>query len=123
MRGQVSECQEGTLIGAQVHDGLVSDSGNAMTAVLLPYDAREVVTVADAAALAGGRSQRTVRNWVEQHGIGRRIAGGKIDVSRVALQMLLDGDRKALAAYQEHGRSHPLVRLYFERFGLAGLVV
>jgi len=114
--------KEGARIGAQVRDVLVSGSGNAMTAVLMPYDAREAISVADAAVLAGGRSQRTVRNWVELRGIGRRIAGGKIDISIVALQMLLDGDDEALVAYIDHGRHHPLVTPYFVRLGLGELV-
>jgi hypothetical protein len=35
-----------------------------------------------------------------EHGLGRRIGGGTWSVSKVALAMFLDGDLKALRAYQ-----------------------
>ena len=91
------------------------------SAVLVPHDTREILSVRAAAVLAG-RTERTIRNWVEHYGIGRRIAGGRIDISIVALQMLLDGDDGALAAYTDHGRHHPLVTPYFVRLGLGELV-
>lgn len=90
--------------------------------VLRPYDVREVLAVCEAAALAG-RSERTVRLWCEAYGIGRRVAKGRVAVSLPALQMLLDGDLRALAAYREHGRWHELAWPYFARLGLGDLVV
>jgi hypothetical protein len=53
--------------------------------------------VGEAATIAG-KSERTLRNWCVEHGIGRRIAGGAWAVSRVALQMVLEGDLDGLSA-------------------------
>jgi hypothetical protein len=89
--------------------------------ILTPFDRREGMDLGAAAKVAG-RSQTTLRNWCERFGIGRRIAGGNWTVSRVALQMLLDGDKKALREYHAGSRSHPSVAPYFERAGLQSLV-
>jgi hypothetical protein len=89
--------------------------------VLSPYDKRETMTVDNAAELAG-RSDGTIRNWCEKFEIGRRIAGGNWEVSRVALQMLLDGEMEALAEYHTGERTDPRVIAYFERAGLGDLV-
>jgi hypothetical protein len=43
-------------------------------------------------------------------------------VSRVALQMLLDGDRRALRAYLKGDRESALVRSYYARLGLGHLL-
>jgi len=85
--------------------------------VLRPYDPMEAISVKEAAKLAG-RSQSTLRNWCERFEIARRIAGGNWQVSCVALQMLLDGDLEALAAYSAGDRASPRVATYFKRFGL-----
>jgi hypothetical protein len=53
---------------------------------LVPFDAAEGLTLQQAAAVAG-KSQRTLRNWCIEHGIGRRVADGTWVVSRVALAM------------------------------------
>jgi hypothetical protein len=90
--------------------------------VLVPYDPREALPVKKAAELAG-RSQSTLRNWCEKFEIARRIAGGNWQVSCVALQMLLDGDLEALAAYSAGDRASPRVASYFKRFGLSDPVV
>jgi hypothetical protein len=89
--------------------------------ILQPYDRREGMEL-HAAAEYAGKSQSTLRNWCERHGIGRRIAGGNWTVSRVALQMLLDGDISALSEYHMGNRAHPTVSMYFERAGLKCLI-
>jgi hypothetical protein len=90
---------------------------------LIPYDAREGLSVKEAAA-AAGKSARTVTAWCERHGIGRKVAGGVWVVSRVALQMLLDGADEALKAYRDFGvrRSYEPVAEYFRRLGLGDLL-
>jgi Helix-turn-helix domain len=65
--------------------------------ILTPYDAREALPISIAAKRACV-SSRTMRNWCRDHSLGRRI-GGRWRVSCVALQMYLDGDKRALAAY------------------------
>lgn len=88
-------------------------SADAERHVLNPFHAREAVSVAAAAKVAG-KSVGTIRNWCRDYCIGRRVAGGEHAVSRVALQMLLNGDKAALRAYQTGDRSTPSVRSYFE---------
>jgi hypothetical protein len=85
--------------------------------VLVPYNRREALSVQEAAGLAG-RSASTLRNWCEKYPIARKVAGGNWQVSRVALQMLLEDDMKALAAYNAGERELPRVAAYFRRFGL-----
>jgi hypothetical protein len=89
--------------------------------VLVPYDVRESVWVACAAKIAG-RSQTTIRGLCRQHHIGRRI-GGAWSVSRIALQMFLDGDLETLAAYHDGARAQyePVAR-YYRRLGLGELL-
>jgi hypothetical protein len=85
--------------------------------ILCPFDVREGVDLATAAARAG-KSETTVRNWCNQHGLGRRVGGGTWVVSKVALAMFLDGDLKALDAYRSGDRSSAVVSLYFQRCGV-----
>ncbi len=90
---------------------------------LIPFHRDEGMTVREAARTAG-KSERTVRDWAERHGIGRRIAGGTVLVSKVALLALLDGDDDALASYRDHGvrGSYPRVAAFYERAGLGHLL-
>jgi hypothetical protein len=90
---------------------------------LIPFDPREGITTKEAAGISG-RSQRTIRRWCEDHRIGRSIAGGNWIISRPALQMLIDGDLEALAAYRDDGvrGQYPPVAEYFRRVGLADLL-
>lgn len=85
-------------------------------AVLVPYDRREALTLAEAVEVAG-RSASTVRTWCASYHIGRRLAGGPWKVSRPALLMLLDGDRPALEAYLS-GERGGVVASYFARAGV-----
>jgi hypothetical protein len=88
--------------------------------ILSPFDVRECICLKDAAAIAG-RSESTLRNWCDEHGLGRRVGGGTWSVSRVALAMFLDGDLKALRAYHAGHRTDPRVVKYFERAELKDL--
>ena len=85
--------------------------------ILSPFDKRECLTLRQAAAVAG-KSESTLRVWCEGYGLGRRVGGGTWCVSKVALAMHLDGNRKALRAYHAGNRSDPNVIYYFEREGL-----
>jgi hypothetical protein len=82
--------------------------------VLVPYCPEESISLKEAAGIAG-LSVSTVRSWCKEHGLGRRVAGGRWRVSRVALSMFLDEDLVALATYHQGDRSSGLVRPYFER--------
>ena len=85
--------------------------------VLVPFDAREAITLREAAKIAG-RSESTLKSWCGLYFIGRRIVGGPWQVSTVALAALLDGNQAALRAYLAGDRGGPLVAPYFERAGL-----
>jgi hypothetical protein len=84
--------------------------------VLVPLDKRECISLKEAAGIAD-KSESTMRAWVDEHGLGRRIGGGTWSVSRVALAMFLDGDHRALRAYHAGDRSSDLVMIYYERSG------
>ena len=94
-------------------DGTNATPGNAQPAILLPYNATEALTVREAAALTK-RSVRTIREWAARFDLGRRI-GGSWQISIVAMQMHLEGNREALALYHRGDRSSPIVTAYFER--------
>ncbi|KQP51500.1 DNA-binding protein [Methylobacterium sp. Leaf108] len=88
---------------------------------LIPFDRREGLSLAQAAKIAG-KSVDTVRLWCLNHDIGRRVGGGSWVVSRVALTMFLDDDRRALKAYLAGSRTEQNVAPYFHRLGLDGLL-
>jgi hypothetical protein len=88
--------------------------------ILAPFDARESLSIAVAAKLSG-KAPNTIRLWAERYGIGRKI-GGDWHISRVALQIFLDGDTAALNAYHAGNRTDPAVRSYFERVGCGVLL-
>jgi hypothetical protein len=84
--------------------------------ILIPFHRSEVLSIAEAAKTAG-RSIRTLRDWCLRHDLGRRI-GGQWAVSKVALAMWLDGNKKALRTYLRGDRASPEVTGYFERCGV-----
>ena len=85
--------------------------------ILWPFNKREVLSLRAAANIAG-KSELTMRTWCEVYGLGRRIGNGPWSVSKVALAMHLDGDRKALRAYHAGDRTSDLVAPYFRRAGM-----
>ena len=87
--------------------------------VLRPFHRSEVLSIAEAARIAG-RAVRTIREWCLFHDIGRRI-GGRWAVSKVALAMWLDGNQETLAAYLAGDRSSPTITEYFDRCGVPPL--
>lgn len=92
-----------------------------MTGPLIPFDAREAISIRTAAEIVR-KSESTIRNWVREHSIGRRIAGGETGISRPALAMLVDDDHRALSAYLGGDRTSETVARYFRRFGLADVL-
>ena len=85
--------------------------------VLVPFDAREAATLLQAAKIAGNKSPRTISNWCEAHGLGRKI-GDTWSVSRVALAMYLDGATRTLENYLAGDRQSDDVVGYFVRAGV-----
>jgi hypothetical protein len=84
--------------------------------ILRPFNRSEVLSIAEAAHLAG-RSERTIRDWCLLHDLGRRI-GGRWAVSKVALAMWLDGNKEALGTYLAGDRRSLAVIGYFARVGV-----
>jgi hypothetical protein len=93
------------------------------TFTLVPFHAAEGLSMKDAALIAG-KSERTIRTWCTQYGIGRRVGGGVWIISKVALEMLLDGDFDSLVSYRDHGvrASYQPVAQYFHRSELGFLL-
>ena len=81
--------------------------------VLKPFDVADAISTGQASRIAG-RSHDTIRRWIAMHHIGRRVAG-QWRISRAALQMFLDDDRAALAAYLAGDRASGLVVSYFRK--------
>ncbi|WP_245283589.1 hypothetical protein [Bradyrhizobium sp. URHD0069] len=96
---------------------LIKDSGledvktEVVRATLVLPSASDALTLMQEAAgayraVVAGRARRspgTIRNWCESEGLGGRI-GGKWSVSKVALEMFLDGEAGALARYLDGDR-------------------
>jgi hypothetical protein len=89
--------------------------------ILVPFDKRECISLKEAASRAG-KSESTMRSWCDEDGLGRRVGGGAWMVSKVALAMFLDEDKRALRAYHAGNRADPTVIAYFKREGLGDLV-
>jgi hypothetical protein len=68
--------------------------------ILSLFEKRECISLKEAAHIAG-KSEATMRNWCDEFRLGRRTGGGPWSVSRAALMMHLDGDRKALKAFMQ----------------------
>lgn len=61
------------------------------------------------------RDPKTIRNWCREYGIGRQAGpSAPIEISRVALEMVLQGDWDALELLRNGDRSHPDVSRYFK---------
>ena len=84
--------------------------------VLVPFNADEVLAPKDAASKTG-KNARTIINWCEAYGLGRKI-GGTWAISKVALAMHLDGATWALQKYLNGDRHSPDVVEYFNRTGV-----
>lgn len=78
---------------------------------------REIVTVKEAADIAGA-SDQTIYDWIERFGIGRRRDQWAYQVSLPALLMIMDRHRRdfdALDALKAGERGNPAVAEYIER--------
>jgi hypothetical protein len=85
--------------------------------ILVPFDKRECISLKEAADIAG-KSESTMRGRCIKDGLGRRVGDETWMVSKIALKMFLEGDRKALRAYHAGDRTSDLVAPYFKREGL-----
>ena len=85
--------------------------------ILVPWIPAEAITVAEAANIAR-RGPKTVREWAARYDIGRPVVTAQWMISRVALTMLLEGNKAALDLYLAGDRSSDTVRAYFQRVGV-----
>lgn len=85
--------------------------------LLIPRD--EVLTVRAAARYAR-RSEAQIRRWCKRYPISRQAGrNAPIEVSRLALEMVLHGDMEALEELVSAGRDAPAVQQYMRAPGLA----
>lgn len=72
------------------------------------------------AALETGKSDKTLRAWVRDFGIGRQSGpSAPIEISHPALEMVLHGDMAALELLRVGDRSSPRVVRFFRHLGIA----
>ncbi len=84
--------------------------------VLMRHD--DIVDIKRAADHAG-RSDKTLRRWFKEYGIGRQVTSGSpIEISLPALEMIVHGDMEALELLRQGQRSAPEVRRYLDFLGL-----
>lgn len=77
----------------------------------------ERIGIREACAHAG-KTDRTIRTWCKQFGIGRvPMAGGALVISLPALNMVMENDPEALELLRQGDRSHPIVRRHFSETG------
>ena len=86
--------------------------------LLIPRD--DVLTIG-AAARHARRSEVQIRRWCRQYPISRQVSrNSPIEVSKLALEMVLHGDFEALEQLHAAGREAPAVRRYMLALGLEG---
>lgn len=84
--------------------------------LMRPDDVTDVKTAADHA----GRDDKTIRRWCRRFGIGRQAGrGAPLEISRIALEMVMHGDREALELLRSGNRTHPDVVIYFDFVGIS----
>lgn len=66
-----------------------------------------------------GRSEKTIRGWCKEFGIGVQASpGAPLEISAPALEMVRHGDVNALNLLRIGERLHWRVRRYFDHLGL-----
>jgi hypothetical protein len=66
-----------------------------------------------------GRSDKTLRVWCRDFGIGRQSSpNAPIEISHPALEMVMHGDLMALEMLRAGERTAPRVERYFRHLGL-----
>jgi hypothetical protein len=65
-----------------------------------------------------GKTDKTIRQWCRDYGIGGAMPGSPLRISAPALLMVFHGDVAALELLREGKRNHPRVRRYYDEFGI-----
>lgn len=80
----------------------------------------EILTIQQAARVVN-RSEKTVREWNDEHGIGQQSGpGAPIEISWIALLMVAAGDFETLEKFRNDDRRSWQVVRYFRVFGFSG---
>ncbi|EUB95589.1 hypothetical protein PMI07_002077 [Rhizobium sp. CF080] len=98
------------------HSELLACEGLGLAPILMRKD--EIINLKTAVHVTG-RSEKTIRNWCKEFGIGvQPCPGAPLEISAPALEMVRHGDVAALELLREGKRNHPRVRRVFEHLGL-----
>lgn len=95
-----------------------ADGGRAgLAPILMRRD--EIINLKNAVHVTG-RSEKTIRNWCHEFGIGvQACPGAPLEISAPALEMVRHGDIVALELLRQGKRDHARVRRYFDHLGLS----
>jgi hypothetical protein len=94
----------------------MGDKGPHPRAVLMAPD--DIISMKRAVHHAR-KSLDTIRRWCRRYGIARQATpGSPLEVSAIALEMVLHGDVEALELLREGRRSDPAVKRYIDHLGL-----
>ncbi|KAA3500257.1 hypothetical protein DXM26_20540 [Agrobacterium tumefaciens] len=103
----------GELFTQQDLDGC---EGLGLAPILMRRD--EIINLKTAVHVTG-RSEKTIRVWCRDFGIGvQSCAGAPLEISAPALEMVRHGDFVALRLLRDGRRTHPRVLRVFEHLGL-----
>lgn len=95
---------------------LTECEGLGLAPILMRRD--EVINLKTAVHVTG-RSERTIRGWCKEFGIGVQSSlGAPLEISAPALEMVRHGDLSALNLLRSGERLHWRVRRYFDHLGL-----
>lgn len=90
--------------------------GLGLAPILMRHD--EIINLKMAVHVTG-RSERTIRDWCRDFGIGvKACPGSPLQISAPALEMVKHGDFAALELLREGNRQHPRVKRIFDHLGL-----
>ena len=82
---------------------------------------RDEVIALKRAVVHSGKSEATIRRWCKAHGIARQSGpAAPLEISLLALEMVLHADLEALELLRNGERSNPIVRRYVDHLGLPG---
>lgn len=100
-----------------VKSSSVAANGSGLAPILMRRD--ETINLKNAVHVTG-RSEKTIRNWCHEFGIGvQACPGAPLEISAPALEMLRHGDMVALELLRQGKRDHARVRRYFDHLGLS----
>lgn len=95
---------------------LAECEGLGLAPILMRRD--EIVNLKTAVHVTG-RSEKTIRGWCKQYGIGAQAcAGAPLEISAPALEMVRHGDFAALELLRCGRRDHVRVKRIFEHIGI-----